>query len=100
MTRRPLFPGLDALDEAEVDLTIAKARLAGTFDDIKRRLTPTNLLDEAISSAKTKSADLAESAGEVIRDRPAAAAAGVTGVVLLIARRPIVRLIRKLFSRK
>lgn len=98
--RRPLFAGIDKLDEAENDVLRARARLMETLDEIQSRVAPSQLFDDALSGVKARSADLAESAGEVVRDRPATVAASAAGVALLLARKPIARIARRLFSRR
>ena len=100
MTRRKLFAGIDKLDEAETDVAMARAQLSVTVEEIQARLAPSQLLDDAISGVKTRSADLAETASDVVRDRPGTVAASAAGVALLLARRPIARLARRIFTRK
>ena len=100
MSARPrLFAGIDKLDEAENDVALARLRLSETVDEIQSRLAPSQLLDGALDGIKTRSIDLAETASDVVRDRPGTVAAGAAGVVLLLARKPIARLARRLFSR-
>jgi ElaB/YqjD/DUF883 family membrane-anchored ribosome-binding protein len=98
--RRTLFAGIDKLEEAEIDATTARVRLADTIDEIQARLAPSQLFDDAIDGIRTRSADLAETASDVVRDRPGTVAASAAGVALLLARRPIARLARRIFSRK
>lgn len=98
--RRRLFAGIDKLDEAETDVAAARARLSVTVEDIQARLAPSQLLDDAVIVIKTRSTDLAESVSEVVRDRPGTVAASAAGVALLLARRPIARLVGRIFSRK
>ncbi len=97
--RRRLFAGIDKLDEAEQQVAVARAQLLGTVESIQARLAPSHLLEDAIDGIKTRSGILAESAGQVVRDRPVATAAGAAGVALLLARKPIARIVRRLFSR-
>jgi hypothetical protein len=98
--RRPLFAGIDKLDEAENDVMLARARLLETVDEIQARVAPAQLLDDALNGVKARSADIVETAGGVVRDRPGTVAASAAGVALLFARRPIARLARRIFSRK
>ena len=100
MTGAKLFAGIDKLDEAEADVALARTRLMDTVDDIQARITPSQLLDDAISGVKARSADVAETAGEVVRDYPGRVAASAAGVTLLLARKPIARLFRRIFSRR
>jgi hypothetical protein len=97
--RRSLFAGIDKLDEAETDVALARARLLETVDEIQARIAPARLFDDALSGVKARSADLAETAGEVVRDRPGAVAASAAGAALLLAHKPIMRFARRIFSR-
>ncbi len=100
MTTRKPSTSADKLGQAEIDVALARAQLLGTVEDIQARLAPSQLLDDVIDGVKTRSADLAESASDVVRDRPGTVAASAAGVALLLARKPIGRLARKIFSRK
>jgi ElaB/YqjD/DUF883 family membrane-anchored ribosome-binding protein len=99
MTRTP-FADVNDLGAAEAQSAAARAQLGDTLDGIKQRLAPASLLDEAIDGVKTRSADLAETASNAVRDYPGTTAAGAAGFALLVARRPVTRLLRRLFSRK
>lgn len=96
---RRLVAGIENLDEAKADARTARARLIGTVEEIQARIAPSNLLDDALTGLRTRSADLAESAGRAARQRPGAIAAVAAGVALLLARKPIARLGGKLFRR-
>lgn len=85
---------------AEARVTEARSRLTGTVGDIQRRLHPQLLLRTAWDGVRETSVSLADDAVETAKARPGAAA-GVAGVVAALAlRRPLGRLVRRVFSRK
>jgi hypothetical protein len=73
--------------------------LTATIEEIHLRIRPGNLMDEALTQVRTRTADLAGSAGQVVRERPATVAAGVAGIGLLLAGKPLVRLAGGLFHK-
>ena len=78
----------------------AKARLSATAGEIQRRLSPDDVLRGAVDSVREKSAGLAEDALAAAKSNPAATAGAAAGVAAFAMRRPIGRLVRKLFSRR
>jgi ElaB/YqjD/DUF883 family membrane-anchored ribosome-binding protein len=96
---RKLFAHIEDLDAAKADARVARARLFGTVQEIQARMTPANLLDEAMSAARARSTEMVENAGRAARDRPATVAATVAGIGLLLARKPLLRLAGKLLRR-
>ncbi|NIJ32106.1 DUF3618 domain-containing protein [Sphingomonas oligoaromativorans] len=94
-----LFAGINDLDAAKADARAARARLLGTVEEIQTRMTPANLLDEAMAAARARSTEMVENAGRAARDRPATVAATVAGIGLLLARKPLLRLGAKLLHR-
>lgn len=90
-----LFASVPEIDVAQAEVTEARAHLLGTIEEIQQRLAPRNLVDEAITQVRTKSADLAESAGRTVRERPATIATGAAGLALLLAHKPLGRLASK-----
>jgi len=99
MTRAKLFAGISRLDEAQADVAEAKARLADTVGDIQSRLAPSRIFDDAMAGVKSTSTSLFESANNVARKRPAAVSAAVAALMLLVAHRPVLRLLRLLARR-
>lgn len=90
----------DRLADATESARAARARLNATLGRIQRRLSPRMLVDDAWRGVRDKSAVLAEDTVSLARRHPvetAAAAAVVTGV---IARKPIVKAISRLFGRR
>lgn len=96
---RRLFAGIDDPDAAKAEVTVARARLIGTIEEIHARLAPANLLEEALGEARTRSAALARYAGEEARKRPVTVAAVAIAIGLLIARKPVMALLTKLLRR-
>lgn len=96
---RKLFAGIDDLAAAKADARVARARLLGTVQEIQARLTPANLLDEAMTEVRSRSAHMIENAGRAARERPGTIAAVAAGIGLLLARRPLARLGAKLLRR-
>ena len=87
-----LFSNIDEVDVAQSQVDAARGRLMATIEEIQQRIAPSTLMDEAIEQVKTRSADLANSAGQVVRERPATVAATVAGLGLLVAAKPLSRL--------
>lgn len=97
---RKLFANIENLDAAKADARVARTRLLGTVQEIQSRITPANLLDDAMTAARARSTELVENAGRAARDRPATVAATVAGIGLLLARKPLLRLAGKLLHRR
>jgi hypothetical protein len=96
---RSLVAGIEDLDDARSDARTARARLMGTVEEIQARMAPSQLLDEALSTARARSADMVQSASRAAQERPAIVAAAVAGVAMLLARKPLARLGSKLLRR-
>lgn len=89
------------------DLRIAAARdaaearrheLVATLDEIKLRLAPRTIAQDAWQGAKDKGSDVADSAIGAVRQRPGIAAGVVAGAALFFARKPLLDLITGLFA--
>jgi ElaB/YqjD/DUF883 family membrane-anchored ribosome-binding protein len=89
-----LFSNVSEVDVAQSEVDNARGRLMATIEQIQQRIAPSTLMDEAIDQVKTRSAELAQSAGQVVRERPATVAAAAAGIGLLLAAKPL----SKLFS--
>jgi ElaB/YqjD/DUF883 family membrane-anchored ribosome-binding protein len=76
----------------------ARERLVATVDEIKLRLAPKSIAQEAWEGAKDKGAAAAESAVTTVKERPALAAGVAAGAALILARKPIIGLLTNLFS--
>lgn len=91
-----LFSNVRDVDVAQSEVDSARGRLMATIEQIQQRVAPSSLMDEAIDQVKTRSAELAQSAGQAVRERPATVAAAAAGIGLLLAAKPL----SKLFSRR
>jgi hypothetical protein len=96
---RSLVAGIEDLDDAKSDARTARARLMGTVEEIQARMAPAQLLDEALTAARTRSTDMVQSASRAAKERPATVAAAVAGVAVLLARKPLARLGARLLRR-
>lgn len=76
---------------AQVAATAARAQLGATVDELKYRVSPQTLAQDAADTMKDKGLALVE----VARRKPATTAAVVTGIVLFFARNRIARLLRR-----
>lgn len=79
----------ERVDRARREAEAARAQLMGDVHSLQDRLRPTNLAEEAVETVKAKSCR----AVKVAQRNPLAISAGAAGVLLLIARKPIARLI-------
>ena len=84
----------DKRDQAEA----ARDRLLATVDEIKLRLAPKTLAQEAWDGAKHKGVAVADTAVTSARERPALAAGIAAGAAVFLARKPIFSLLTGLFS--
>lgn len=91
-----LFSNISDVDVAQSEVDGARGRLMATIEQIQQRIAPSSLMDEAIEQMKTRSSELAQSAGQVVRERPATVAATAAGLGLLLAAGPLA----KLFGRR
>ena len=77
----------------------ARKRLFATAQEIRSRFEPSSLLDDAATNLREQSTRMARTAGNAIRERPAAFGAAAAAGALLIVHRPLLRLGRRLFRR-
>jgi hypothetical protein len=91
---------IEALQQARHDAVQARARLDTTIADVQQRVRPANLAGEAWDGVKGKSANLADGALKAVKKRPAAVSLGLGAFALFLARGPIKRGVKRLFSRK
>ncbi|MDB5736604.1 MAG: hypothetical protein JWO65_272 [Sphingomonas bacterium] len=87
------------LDQAQDEARAARERLAATAQVIQSRLEPANLLEDALTDVKARSAEMVRVAGEQARQRPATIAAAAIAGLALLAHRPLWRLGRKITGR-
>ncbi|HVL79270.1 MAG TPA: DUF3618 domain-containing protein [Sphingomicrobium sp.] len=74
---------------AEIEVEKARGRLIETARLLQARLSPRTLAHNAWEGAKTRGADLAEDAVDVVRSRPLAATGIVAALALFLAREPV-----------
>lgn len=77
----------------------ARARLDASLAVAKQRLNPRTLAADAVGSAADTASAAAQTGIQAVRDRPAAAAAVVGAIGLLLARKPILGWAAGLFGR-
>ncbi len=77
----------------------ARARLDASLFAAKQRLNPRTLAADAVGSAADSASAVAQTGIQAVRDRPAAAAAVVGAIGLLLARKPILGWAASLFGR-
>jgi ElaB/YqjD/DUF883 family membrane-anchored ribosome-binding protein len=96
---RRLFAGIDDIDAAKANARVARTRLLATVEEIQARMTPANILDEAMTAARARSSEMVGNAGRAASERPATVAATVAGIGLLLARKPLLRLAMRFLHR-
>lgn len=96
---RRLVADIEDLDAAQADARAARSRLIATVEAIQARAAPARLLDDAIATVRTRSTELAHSAGDAVRKRPGTAAAVAAGIGLLLTAGPLARLTQRLLRR-
>jgi Protein of unknown function (DUF3618) len=83
---------------ARIDVERRRGDLLDTLHTLQARLAPKTLATEAWSKAKTKGADLAEDAVDVVKARPVAFGGAAAAIALFLARDQIRDGIRKLYD--
>jgi hypothetical protein len=83
------------LPTAERDALEARDHFFDTVAAMRERLEPSELIGDAVAGARSGLTGLARSATHKARQRPVLAAAAVTGVLLLLMHRPLLRMIRR-----
>lgn len=83
---------------ARAKAEVSKARLLGTVDEIKHRLSPKALAADAWHSVKDASSGYAAKGAHAVSDRPAAASGALAAVAVFLLRGPISRLLSAVFG--
>lgn len=96
---RRLVADIEDLPAAQAEARAARSRLMATVEAIQARAAPSRLLDDAITTVRTRSTELAHSASDAVRKRPVTVAAVAAGVGLLLAAGPLARWTRLLRRR-
>ena len=89
---------VERIEQAKREAVLARARLDSSLVALQQRLRPGNLAGEAWDGVKDKSADLADGALTAVRKRPAAVSLAVGAVALFLAREPLKRTVKRLFT--
>ena len=85
------------LQVAEARSTAARARLSDTMAQLQARLNPRMLAQDAATSLVEKGKSVAAEGVETAKQNPAAVAGGAAALGLLLARRPLTRLVQRLW---
>lgn len=88
------------LIKAQAEAAVARARMMADVHQLQARLKPASLAGNAWDGVRGKSEVVIAKATRFANARPVAASAAVAGVVALLARRPLGRLLRHLARRK
>ncbi len=91
-------PGAAQLERAKVEAELAKKKLSSTMGELQTRLKPGNLASEAWSGVRDKGEDLADNTMQTVKERPAAASGIAAAILIFLAREPLWRALKKLFS--
>lgn len=88
------------LAKARADADFAKEQLLDAAHTLQARLSPATLADHALEVVRARGEEAARDAVDVAQSRPLATAAVGAGIVALMARRPLARLIGRLAAGK
>jgi len=90
----------DSLAQAQESAREARTRLANTISDIRARIQPDVLAREGMDKLRERGNALVHDATEAARARPTVVGTAIGAALLLILRKPIARLIGRLFFRR
>lgn len=90
----------DSLETAQDAARDARTKLVDTIAEIKARLAPSTLAREAKEKIRDEATAFGERAMSTAQERPALAGLTIGGVILLLFRKPIGRLLGRVFSRR
>ena len=88
------------VERAERATLIARQRFAQTLSDLRDRLDPDRLAQEAWTVARNGVQEVAADALVVVRRRPLATGVLVTSLLLFLARGPLWRLVQRRFLQR
>ncbi len=86
------------LEQAQRNVTTARARLDSSLAALQHRLRPGNLANEAWDGVKDKGETLAEGALEAVKKRPAAVSLAIGALALFLARDPLKRAVTRIWA--
>lgn len=75
---------------ARARVVAARARLDASVTLAKAKLSPRSLASDAVDSAASKASQVAQDGLQIVRDRPATAAAIGGAIALALARKPLI----------
>ena len=84
---------------ARAEAEAAKARMTATIDELKARLAPKTLANQAVQAAKDKSIVVADGPVNAVKEKPLVAAGIATGTALFFARKPIWSALGRVFGK-
>lgn len=87
------------LARARMRALTARTRLTGTLVELQTRLRPGALLEEAFEELREKTAEMADEAVSMVKERPGTAAGIVAAVLIYIFRGPLWDVLTDMFSR-
>jgi len=88
------------IEQAKRNAAAAKARMQTTVGALKQRLNPKTIAADAVENVKEKTGAIGERASDVARRRPVATGAAAGLAALIVFRKPVGKLVRRLFGRK
>ena len=89
-----------ALLAARAEAELARTRFTDTLGELQHRLAPSTLARNAWDGVRDKGEAVAEQTVEFALEKPAVAGAAAAAVAAFVIRRPIGRLVRRIFRRK
>lgn len=92
------MPTPDRIRKAAAEAERAKSQLASTLGALQYRLKPGTLMSNAWDGVREKGGEMADGAMQAVKERPMTATGILAGIVLLLAREPLWRLVSGLFS--
>ncbi len=88
------------ISAAEVEVRASRAKFFATLNELHERVRPQTLVRERVDLMRTRAGEIADETFEAARAQPGMAGAIGAGAALLLFRRPIVRLVRRLFFKR
>ena len=85
---------------AKYDAERARKSLVSTMGALQYRLRPGNLMSDALDGARDKGSSLADEAVTLVKEQPVAASGVAAGIMLYLARRPIIAALKGKKRRK
>lgn len=90
----------ERLAEAKLAERLARARWFDTFELMQTRTTPSTIADEAVEQIKETAGKAVTKAKDAVRERPGTVVAVASAIGLFLARKPIIRAVKKTLSQR